>query len=516
MKNISMTLFWTEVIILQTNVLEYLEKSAQRYPDKVAFCDESGEITFSQLLLNSKKIGTAIAEKTGRTNCPIGVVTDRNFRTVEAFMGVLQSGNFYVPIDSNMPSKRLEAICESLSPELILYHEKDKVSDLPQGAALDYTSADTVDEQLLMDRRSKVLDIDPVYVIYTSGSTGTPKGIVISHKSVIDFTDWMADAIGYVHEDIFANQAPFYFDCSVKDLYMTLKVGACDCIIPKKLFMFPTLLIDFLNEHKVTALTWATSGFNLVAGSGILEKKKPQFLKKVAVGGEAMLAKNLNIWRSALPNVEYVNLYGPTEVTVDCTYFAVTGEYKDYDAIPIGKACENKEVLLLDDDLKPVKDGEPGEICVRGTGLSRGYYNEPEKTDAAFVRNPNVPYIDYIYRTGDIGVRRDDGNIVFRARRDGQIKHMGYRIELGEIERGINSLGMIKAAVCFYDSARARIVCVYEGEADSREIVRGVSGILPKYMLPNIYRKIEKMPYNANSKIDRVLLRKEYEDESNH
>lgn len=500
--------------MLQKNVLEYLENSAKNYPDKIAYTDENETITFFELMTRAKKIGTEISKKLDVTGKPVAVITGRNLKCITAFMGVLYSGNCYVPIDSEMPEARLETILEGLKPELVLYNENDKIKDFKN--AMLYGSADEIDEELLSKRRAKVLDIDPVYIIYTSGSTGIPKGIVISHRAVIDFIEWMAEAIGYTHDDVFANQAPFYFDCSVKDLYLTLKLGACDHIIPKKLFMFPMLLIDFLNENKVTALTWATSGFNLVSNSGILEKKQPQYLNKVAIGGEAMLAKHLNNWRSALPDVKYVNLYGPTEVTVDCTWFEVKGEYKDHEAVPIGKACVNKEVLLLDEELKPVEKGAPGEICVRGIGLSNGYYNDPEKTNAAFVKNPNVLYNDYIYKTGDIGIMNDDGNIVFQARKDGQIKHMGYRIELGEIERGVNGLDEIKSAICFYDSVHDRIVCVYEGGIEGKDIARGLLKILPKYMIPNIYKKVEKMPYNANSKIDRVRLKKEYEDEENN
>ncbi len=500
------------------NVLEYLENSAKNFPNKTAYTDETGEISFYDLMIEAKKIGTKISKLTDKTSRPIGVITGRNYRCLIAFFGVLYSGNFYVPIDSEMPEVRLKNILDNLNPEFILYSENDKksVEKILDRKTLIYGDTDLIDEELLFERRRRVLDIDPVYVIYTSGSTGMPKGIVISHRAVIDFIEWMSEAIGYSHDDVFANQAPFYFDCSVKDLYLTLKLGATDHIIPKKLFMFPTLLVDFLNEKKVTALTWATSGFNLVSSSGILEKKHPEYLTKVAIGGEAMLAKHLNNWRRAMPKVQYVNLYGPTEVTVDCTYFKVTGEYKDHEAIPIGRACENKEVMLLDDNLLPVEKGTPGEICVRGIGLSHGYYNDKEKTDGAFIKNPNVPYNDYIYKTGDIGIMNPDGDIVFQARKDGQIKHMGYRIELGEIERGVNALEKIVEAICFYDATRDRIVCVFEGDTESKEIARELGKILPKYMIPNIYKRVEKMPHNANSKIDRVLLRREYDDEENN
>jgi len=503
--------------MIQKNVLEYLENSAKNYPDKIAYTDEFEKITFSELMYEAKRIGTLISEKTSLVNRPICVITDRNLKCITAFMGVLYSGNYYVPLDSQMPEKRLNSIVENLNPELILYNKNEEktIEKIDYDKKVLYGNSYKTDEDVLNERRRRVLDIDPVYVIYTSGSTGVPKGIVISHRSVIDFIEWMADAIGYTHDDIFANQAPFYFDCSVKDLYLTLKLGACDHIIPKKLFMFPTLLIDFLNDNKVTSLTWATSGFNLVSSSKILEKKKPEFLKKVAVGGEAMLATHYNNWKNALPKVKYVNLYGPTEVTVDCTWFEVTGEYKDSDAIPIGKACANKEVLLLDQNLMPVPNGMPGEICVRGIGLAKGYYNDTEKTDSAFVKNPNVLYNDYIYKTGDIGIMDDSGNIVFQSRKDGQIKHMGYRIELGEIERGVNAVVGISSAICFYDSLSNRIVCVYEGNIEIKEITSALSKILPKYMIPNIYRKVKKMPYNANSKIDRVLLRNEYDNEQN-
>ncbi len=502
--------------MLQKNVLEYLENSAKNYPDKIAFTDDTGSITFSELLSLAKAIGTKISNNTEKTSRPVCVIAGRNFKCIAAFMGVLYSGNFYVPIDPDMPKSRLENIIETLKPEFILHLENETPANIAEyNFCLSYSENENViDESLLCERRKNTLDIDPVYVIFTSGSTGIPKGIVISHRSVIDFIEWMADAIGYTSDDIFANQAPFYFDCSVKDLYLTLKLGACNHIIPKKLFMFPPLLIDFISERRVTSLAWATSGFNLVSSSKILEKKVPSCINKVAVGGEAMLAKHLNNWKRALPDAKFINLYGPTEVTVDCTYFIVDGEYKDCEPIPIGKACGNKQVLLLDENLSAVPDGTPGEICVRGIGLARGYYGDKEKTALSFVQNPNAAYTDLIYKTGDIGIKDKNGDIVFQSRKDGQIKHLGYRIELGEIERGICSIDKISCAICFFDKEKDRIVCVYEGGISKPDIVKEAVKILPKYMIPNIYINTPKMPYNANGKIDRTLLRRNYDEEN--
>lgn len=537
---------------MQRNVLEYLENSVKSFPNKIAFADEEKEYTYLEFSNYAKLIANKICENVVEINKPIAVLVDRNVKSLIGFMAVLYSGNFYVPIDNKMPKQRIEKVLEQVKPVAILCTSEDIklaeeiVSADKLDVAEEIASADKLDvaeevenadkldvvegkmtakiinvdeiinnkidltcnDKILEERRNKILDIDPVYIIFTSGSTGTPKGIVISHRSVIDFTDWMAKTFEFTNNDIMGNQAPFYFDLSVKDIYTTLKCGATTHIIPKKVLMFPMLLIDYLNTKKATALIWATSAFNLVSTSKVLEKKKLETVNKVILGGEALLAKHLNTWRNAMPQIKYVNLYGPTEVTVDCTYYIVDKEYSDEEAIPIGKACENKEVLLLDENLKEVKDGETGEICVRGTGVAKGYYNDFEKTQKVFIQNPLNPYYpDIIYRTGDIGMKNKDGLIVFQARKDGQIKHMGYRIELGEIERAVNSLETIESAVCIYNDKTQKIFCVYTGTATDAEIIKHIQNIIPKYMYPNIFKKLDNMPYNANGKIDRVKIK---------
>lgn len=504
---------------LQKNVLEYLDESARRYPLKTAFTDGRREETFRTFQKRAMAVGTAITRRTGAHNRPVAVLVDRDLLCLTAMMGILYSGNYYIPIDNKMPKQRLETVFLELDPEMILYREEDSdcvtdFSDRFDLMSVEEAVTAEIDTQAIRERRDKVLDIDPVYIIYTSGSTGSPKGIVVSHRGVIDLIEWMVPCFGVTDQNVMGNQAPFYFDGSVKDIYLTLKSSACMHIIPRNLFTFPVKLIEFLDRKRVNTLAWSTSAFNLVAGSGVLDTYVPKHVRLLAIGGEAMRAKNMNIWKRAIPDITVFNIYGPTEAVVDCAYYKVERNFEDYEAIPIGKACENKEILLLDENLRLVRDGEPGEICVRGTGLARGYYGDFEKTNAAFVQNPlNPHYPDVIYRTGDIGKMNDRGEIVFQSRADSQIKHMGYRIELGEIERALNSMESMKNAACLYDQKKEKIVCFYEGNTDTLRITRHLKSIIPKYMFPNVYRPVQSMPYNATGKIDRVKLREVYEAE---
>jgi D-alanine--poly(phosphoribitol) ligase subunit 1 len=501
--------------MLQTNVLEYLEGSALRFENKIAFADDKASVTFGQMRRQAMGLGTCLAAAGGPINRPVAVLIDRTACSLTAMQGVLYSGNYYVPIDNKMPVLRAKNILQQVGARALVYAEADRplaeeLSDCCPLVSMEAAFETPADEALLARCRSRVLDVDPVYVLFTSGSTGAPKGIVISHRSVIDFTEWMTAFCGYTSEEVFGNQAPFYFDLSVKDVYQTLKLGATCHIYPKKFFMFPLLLVKAMEADHVTAINWATSAFHLAASSGALEKCAPASLKKAALGGEALQAKHVNAWKRALPELHVINLYGPTEVTVDCTGYHLDRDFADDEPIPLGTACANKEILLLDDKLQPVQPGQSGEICVRGSGLAKGYFGDWDKTNAAFVQNPASPhYPDLIYRTGDMAVERD-GLLYFLARKDGQIKHMGYRIELGEIEVALHGVDGIAAAACLYDGERDRIICVYAGEPDSDALAKAMRRAVPKYMLPNVYVKLDQLPYNANGKVDRVLLKERY------
>ena len=503
------------------NILEYLENSAEHYGDKKAFVDENASLTFSQLMDKAKRIGSALC-RAGGDGSPVPVFMDKCADEIAAFMGVVYAGRAYAPIDPQMPEKRVSRILETLEAKTVIADAEcmDKLSGLDykvdNALLIDDLDSQEIDEEALLRIRRKSIDCDLLYIIFTSGSTGYPKGVGVSHRSVIDFTEWLTRTVGIDSNSVFGNQAPFYFDMSVKDIYSTLKNGATDYIVPKRLFNFPVELFKYIKSNGINTLAWATSAVCLAAKEAAFEKMCPDTVRGVFFGGEAMPLKILNIWRQYLPDATYMNMYGPTEATVDCTYHIVD-KNRDYQgaALPAGYPCENTGILILDGD-RPVGVGEVGEICVRGTSVANGYYNNPEKTAEVFVQNPlNKAYPELIYRTGDNGYYNENGEIMFASRKDYQIKHMGYRIEIGEIETALSEIGGITRCCCLFDKPKDKIVCIYTGEATRKEIILELGKYVPKYMWPNKFIQLEEMPLTPNGKIDRNGLKEEYIDEEN-
>ena len=389
---------------MKKNILEYLEKSAQKYPDKTAFADENTSCTFKELECTGRKIGTALSRYIVPGN-PIPVFMEKSVETIGVFMGAVYAGCFYVLIDTKQPASRLNQILDILKSEVIITSEK-YLKDLEklgfEGKVLMLSELNAVQEDpiILETVRNQAVDVDPLYGIFTSGSTGTPKGVVVGHRSVLDFIDCFTELFNITEKDVIGNQAPWDFDVSVKDIYSALKTGATVQIIPKQLFSFPTKLIDFLIEREVTTLVWAVSALCIISTLNGFEYKVPEKINKILFSGESMPVKHLNIWRKYLPNTMYVNIYGPTEITCNCTYYVVNREFQPGDVLPMGKAFPNEKVFLLDEENHLVEEkNQNGEVCVTGSALALGYYRNPEQTAKAFVQNPlNDRYLEPMYR----------------------------------------------------------------------------------------------------------------------
>ena len=494
------------------NVIEYLKKSAEKFPNKISFDDTKNSITFGDLNELTKKVASGLKDYYKE---PIAIFMDKSIECISTMFSVIRSGNFYTIIDVKMPEDRINKIFETLQPRVIVtlkkYEEKVKILKVENILYYEDLVETKINEERLVEIEENIVDTDPVYTLFTSGSTGIPKGYIVNHKGVIDFVEQMAETFNLTSEDVFANQSPLYFDLSINDVFGTIKNGNTIYLLPQSKFMFPTKLFEYLNEKNVDSIFWVPSA--LVLSAPALEVIKPECLKRVLFCGEVMPNKQLNMWRKALPNTLYANLYGPAETVDASTYYIVDRKFEDDEMLPIGKPFKNTKVLVISEDNKEVKNiDEIGELCIAGSSLSMGYFNNKEKTEAAYVQNPlNKNYLELIYKTGDLVRYNEFGELVYVSRKDYQIKHMGYRIELGEIETAVASIETIVSQACIYDDINKQIVMFYEGkEMTTDEIVNILKEKVPNYMIPNITIFMEQLPHNQNGKIDRKELKERY------
>ncbi len=497
------------------NILEYLEASASCSPSKTAIIDANTSVTYEAFLASAKAMGSTLTELTAPRK-PVVVFAEKSAPVLEAFMGIVYAGGFYCLLDPTFPLTRIQQILSVTSPSVVLTwpEHMDKLTEAGYtGKVLDLTDFPTdINEDRLAAVRAQALSTDPLYCNFTSGSTGVPKGVVVGHASVIDFIDTFTETFGITGEDVLGNQAPFDFDVSVKDIYSCLKTGATIVLIPKSYFMFPQNVVDMLDDNGVTTLIWAVSALCMLNRLHGLKYKVPSKINKIMFSGEAMPIKQLNAWRAYYPDATFVNLYGPTEITCNCTYHILDRQYTDTEKLPIGLPFDNEKVFLLDENDKEITaENVAGEICVSGLCLAIGYYNNPEATNKAFTENPvNHDFYERIYRTGDMGFRGSDGLLYFCGRKDFQIKHMGHRIELEEIDASLNAVAGIERAVALFDEEKNRLIAFYTGSADVSEITEVLKAKVPEYMIPNRFMQKEELPITKNGKIDRKALMAEY------
>ncbi|MCL2363286.1 MAG: amino acid adenylation domain-containing protein [Defluviitaleaceae bacterium] len=509
------------------HILDYLEVTAITHADKPAFIGEAGFLTFAQLHDRARKTGAEITDR-GIYKKPVVVFMQKSADMVAAFCGVVYAGCYYVPIDAEMPAYRIRQIFETTQPALVICDDttlpllsewaQEKAWDASYEAVLfDDISAGALRESdvtALANIRRRAIDTDAVYVVFTSGSTGMPKGVTACHRSVVDYIEQLSTVLEVDEHTVFGNQSPLYLDACLKELLPTMKYGATTYFIPKSLFMFPVKLIEYLNEHHINNICWVASALGLVAGLNTFAKVTPYTLRTIAFGSEVFAAKHLNQWRTAAPDAQFIHLYGPTEATGMSLFYKLDRDFAEGDAIPIGRPFANTDILLFDENGNEPPPGQPGEICIRGTCLCLGYYNDPERTSATFVQNPRAPYADLMYKTGDLGYIGTDGNYYFLARKDHQIKHMGYRIELTEIEWVAMRIPGVQLACAIFDGETSRIILYYMGDetAPKSAVQAALKTQLPRYMMPQAIFPIPTLPQTPGGKIDRVQLLNQYRE----
>ena len=494
------------------NILELLEHTAAARPEKTAVIDENGADRFDTLLEHSRRCGTALAAHFSPT-APIPVLLDKSREALYAFFGAAYAGCFYVPLSPALSQPRLAQILSVLqTPCIVTDREHAALAAQLLGAGTILLVEELLqtqpDDALLARIRRSAIDCDPLYCNFTSGSTGTPKGVVVSHRSVLDFIPPFTELFQIGPDDIIGNQAPLDFDVSVKDIYSALYTGATLVLLPRRLFSQPSALMDALCTHRITTLIWAVSALCLVSSFHGLDYRTPETVNKVLFSGEVMPPKHLKSWMEHLPHADFVNLYGPTEITCNCTYHRIESD-RDYAAgIPLGTAFPNERVFLLDEAGQEINTpDQAGEICVSGAALALGYYNNPEQTARVFTQHPgHSRYLQPIYRTGDLGRWSAEGELYFLGRKDFQIKHMGHRIELEEIERAVQKIDGVSRCCCVYDAQKERLHGFYTGTAEKAAVRSALAQKLPVFMLPRTLEPLDSLPLTENGKTDRKRL----------
>ena len=492
---------------------------------------------------------------------PVAVFAGRKMVTPAYFLGVVYAGRPYAPIDASLPDKRIEKILENLCPRAIvadresLEHVESIVDELAKSEGFDRpqifiaedisrfeqvacadsnckiseSSGDAVTdsendtdggvvagcagktddsslEKLAAVRRHMSMT-DPLYIIYTSGSTGNPKGVMTSHLSLMTYINAYCEVMHIEGDDVLGNQSPLDYIAAIRDIYLPLKTGCSTAIIPKEYFMEPNALFDYMNEKKVSSVGWSVSAFTILTSLGAFEEVGLKSLRKICFSGSVMPCRVLRKWQENLPEAHFVNQYGPTEATASCTYYSVDHTVEDDEVLPIGRAYDNYRVFLIDEHGNEPAVGEQGEICVCGPILALGYYNDKERTEAAFTLNPlNRAYPERMYRTGDYGRLDEDGILHFCGRMDRQIKHMGHRVELDEVEHAANVVEGVAESCVIYNKAKEVLILFYTGDCDRRSLTLALRDELPGFMVPRKIKKLEQLPKLPNGKYDMKKL----------
>ena len=506
---------------MKVSLIELFEETVRKYPEKTAVIDKDREITFSALHQHSLRLASTLITMGIAQNKPIGVFLDKSVESVYADLGILYAGDFYMNLDIKTPAERIRNIIQLVEPAAIISTTRqikpiEGIIPLTTKVILLDEADETaeIDGTAISRRLSTIIDTDPSCIINTSGSTGTPKGVVLNHKSFFDFIDWALDTFHFGDDLVMGSLSPIVFDIYSFELCMLMAKASTLVVLPAHLAAFPAKILEVLEQHKVNYLFWVPTIMVNIANMDLLSAFRLESLRTVWFAGEVFPTKQFNYWHHHLPQVTFANLYGPIEITLDCTYYIINKEIPDEEPLPIGYPCRNTDILILDDEDRQVKEsGIEGELCVRGTSLAMGYYNNPEKTAAAFVQNPlNKAYPELIYRTGDIVCLNDEGLIMFKGRKDNIVKHMGYRTDLGEIEHVIiNTLKLVKNGCIVYNQAEKQITLFYEApeEIPVPQFRMEIGKVLPKYMIPTVYHRLEQLQRNTNGKIDRLFYKKE-------
>ncbi|RSC93307.1 non-ribosomal peptide synthetase [Tenacibaculum singaporense] len=483
--------------------LSIVKERAKEKPDKIAIRDEYNSYSFEDL----EYLSDAIAESITKLNIeksPIAVLMPRSAKMLVTFLGVLKSGNSYIPLDPEFPEKRLNYILEHSGASYVLGTKETKKENLTHSHFLDVEEFFIKENSFKVFKSSKIIaPNETAYIIYTSGSTGNPKGVEISHKSLLNFLISIRNNQNFTSEDVLFSVTTQSFDISILEFYAPLISGASVYIANKRVLNEPKILKEKIKEVGTTLIQGTPSFYQFLLNSGWQGNRNI----KALCGGDLLSNK---LTSKLLENFSEVwNMYGPTETTI---WSSAKKIEKEDDANNIGKPINNTKFFILNKNLERVSIGILGSIYIGGDGLAKGYYKNKELSEKKFIISPfNAK--ERIYETGDMGKWNKEGEIFFHGRNDFQVKVRGYRIETGEIECKLNELEKIGSSVVLakelenQESYLIAFVSLKRGVTlDTKTIKEKLRETLPEYMIPSMILKVDEFPLTPNNKVDRKKL----------
>lgn len=519
-------------IVETANALfEFLERSTGISPDRIAVIEPGqGSITYGELNALADQLRDRLRHMGVSRGDRVGIYLHKSIDSLAAILGILKTGAAYVPVDPGAPPSRNAYIFGDCQVKAVviesgfvngLTSEWGVAGKVPQFLILDRTGGGKYVKEMLDHAQASVpvapgvsvtpsLD-DLAYILYTSGSTGKPKGVMLTNRAAISFVDWCSEAFAPESSDRFSSHAPFHFDLSILDIYLPIKHGASLVLISEEIGKDPVRLASTISESRITIWYSAPSILSFLAQYGKLEQYDYSNLRMVFFAGEVFPVKHLRALKKLIQHPRYFNLYGPTETNV-CTYYEIPQTIPEdrSNPFPIGIACSNYQIRILDELGNDVPTGKEGELCASGAGMMIGYWNLPERTANAFLVDSSGKKW---YKTGDIVFEAPDGNFIYVARRDRMVKKRGYRIELGEIEAGLYRHPAIKeaAVIALQNDDGVKIRAFISHHQDRRpsiiELKQFCTQNLPAYMVPDNFSFLDVLPKTSTDKIDYQKLK---------
>lgn len=505
----------------------YLTRSAARYGDRIAVREPTGAaIDYRGLDGLSDRVRDRLLHLGVGRGDRVGVYVHKTIDSVAAIFGALKAGAAYVPVDPTAPASRNGFIFANCGVKALVVEDQLRGQVQAEMERLGARTAvlslarvgggDGLREAL--DRAQQAdaapagqtvasADDDLAYILYTSGSTGKPKGVMLTHRNAQSFVDWCSETFAPVAEDVFSSHAPFHFDLSILDIYTPLKHGATLVLIGEEIGKEPLALAELIARERITVWYSTPSILSLLAQYGKLDTRDYSSVRTVLFAGEVFPIVHLRAVKALWPIPRYFNLYGPTETNV-CTWYEVPAQIpaERSEPFPIGKVCSHLQGLVVDEHDHEVARGGEGELCIRGAGVTQGYWNLPENNQRAFLQRPDGTRW---YRTGDLVVEEPGGDFRFLGRKDRMVKKRGYRVELGEIEACLYRHPQVReaAVVAIPDQELGLKVRAHLATRDGQrlsiiELKRFCSEHLPKYMIPDAFSFHAELPKTSTDKTD--------------